>query len=192
MNIVTGSPLYKHSLSGKIVQKKGGTICGHKIEGSCAGLVAAVPTKQDNRGLPRIGTWVEMKLKLDEKFLPLITLSLYDQLVARYMAGLKFNLQSELMLHSIHSLEEAYQMALKAEEKAKWTPFRKSNNCKASNEKMVTKSKKNSAPNSQHPNPHAGKEKRKVERLDLLQVLSVSGVVKLVIAHTNVPPRKLR
>ncbi|KAA8529569.1 hypothetical protein F0562_033632 [Nyssa sinensis] len=83
-----------------------------------------------------------------------------DQLVARYMAGLKFNLQSELMLHSIHSLEEAYQMALKAEEKAKWTPFRKSDNSKASNEKMVTKSKKNSAPNSQHPNPHAGEGKK--------------------------------
>ncbi|KAA8539670.1 hypothetical protein F0562_026362 [Nyssa sinensis] len=26
---------------------------------------------RDSRGLPRIGTWVEMKLKLDEKFLPL-------------------------------------------------------------------------------------------------------------------------
>ncbi|KAA8530794.1 hypothetical protein F0562_005582 [Nyssa sinensis] len=82
-----------------------------------------------------------------------------DQFVARYMTGLKFNLQSELMLHSIHSLEEAYQMALKAEEKAKWTPFRKADNSKASNEKMVAKSKKNSAPNSQHPNPHAGEGK---------------------------------
>ncbi|KAA8543271.1 hypothetical protein F0562_021235 [Nyssa sinensis] len=136
-----------------------------------------------------------MKLKLDEKFLPLdYSQSLYqkfhwlrqcndqsvadytehfykllsrinltetdDQLVARYMAGLKFNLQSELMLHSIHSLEEAYQMALKAEEKAKWTPFRKADNSKALNEKMVAKSKKNSAPNSQHPNPHAGEGKK--------------------------------
>ncbi|KAA8515086.1 hypothetical protein F0562_018127 [Nyssa sinensis] len=148
------------------------------------------------RRIPRIGTWVEMKLKLDEKFLPLdYSQSLYqkfhrlrqcndqsvadytehfykllsrinlmetdDQLVARYMASLKFNLQSELMLHSIHSLEEAYRMALKAEETAKWTLFRKANNSKASNENMVAKSKKNSAPNSQHPYPHAGEEKKK-------------------------------
>ncbi|KAA8531486.1 hypothetical protein F0562_006161 [Nyssa sinensis] len=83
-----------------------------------------------------------------------------DQLVARYMAGLKFNLQSELMLHSIHSLEEAYQMALKAEENAKWILFTKVDNSKASNEKMVAKSKKNSAPNSQHPNPYAGEGKK--------------------------------
>ncbi|GFY93123.1 hypothetical protein Acr_08g0015190 [Actinidia rufa] len=68
------------------------------------------------------------------------------------------------MLHSIYSLEEAYQMALKVEEKAKWIPFRKEDNCKASKEKMVIQSKNNSTPNSKHPNPYVGggkKENRK-------------------------------
>ncbi|KAA8529858.1 hypothetical protein F0562_034373 [Nyssa sinensis] len=89
-----------------------------------------------------------------------------DQLVAKYMAGLKFNLQSELMLHSIHSLEDAYQMALKAEEKAKWTSFRKANNSKALNEKIVAKSKKALILSIQ--THMMGKEKRRVEKLDLL------------------------
>ncbi|KAG5562521.1 hypothetical protein RHGRI_005298 [Rhododendron griersonianum] len=101
-----------------------------------------------------------MKLKLDEKFLPLdYSQSLYlkfhrlrhhneqsvanyteqfykllsrinltetdDQLVARYTSGLKLNLQGELMMHPIHSLEEVYQMALKVEEKVKCAPFGK-------------------------------------------------------------------
>ncbi|KAA8547421.1 hypothetical protein F0562_003715 [Nyssa sinensis] len=84
----------------------------------------------------------------------------FQELAHGYMAGLKFNLQSELMLHSIHSIEEAYQMALKAEEKAKWTHFRKTDNSKASNEKVVAKSKKNAALNSHHPNPHAREGKK--------------------------------
>ena len=42
-----------------------------------------------------------------------------NQLVARYVMGLKYSLKGELMIHSLHSLEEAYQMALKAEEKLK-------------------------------------------------------------------------
>ncbi|XP_058222520.1 uncharacterized protein LOC131332354 [Rhododendron vialii] len=150
---------------------------------------------RDRRGVPRVGTWAEMKLKLDEKFLPLdYSHSLYqkfhrlrhhneqsvadytkqfyklwsrinlmetdDQLVARYTSGLKLNLQGELMMHPIHSLEEAYQMALKAEEKVKWAPFGKGDTSKALKGKTVTQNKKNSAPNSEHPNPHAGGGKK--------------------------------
>lgn len=37
--------------------------------------------------------------------------------IARYMNGLKYSLQDELSLVSPRSLKEAYQLALKAEEK---------------------------------------------------------------------------
>ncbi|KAG5531637.1 hypothetical protein RHGRI_026305 [Rhododendron griersonianum] len=83
-----------------------------------------------------------------------------DQFVARYISGSKLNLQGELMMHPIHSLEKAYQMALKAEEKAKWAPFGKGDGGKTLKEKMVTQDKKNSTPNSERPNPHAGGGKK--------------------------------
>ena len=125
---------------------------------------------RDRRGIPRVNTWAEMKLKLDEKFLPLdYSQTLYrkfhklqqradqsvadyteqfykllsrvnlhesdDQLVARYVSGLKYNLNAELMMHSLHSLEEAYQMALKAEEKLKWSLYRKAESSRSAKEK---------------------------------------------------------
>ena len=37
--------------------------------------------------------------------------------VARYVNGLRFDIQDELSLLSLRSVEEAYQVALKAEEK---------------------------------------------------------------------------
>ncbi|KAE9452329.1 hypothetical protein C3L33_15778, partial [Rhododendron williamsianum] len=83
-----------------------------------------------------------------------------DQLVARYTSGLKLNLQGELMMHPIHSLEEAYQMALKVEENVKCAPFGKGDSSKALKEKMVTHNKKNSAPNSECLNPHVGGGKK--------------------------------
>ncbi|KAK0586027.1 hypothetical protein LWI29_038243 [Acer saccharum] len=42
-----------------------------------------------------------------------------DQLVGRYLSGLKHSIYDELSLHRLNSLEEAFQMALKAEEKLK-------------------------------------------------------------------------
>lgn len=53
-----------------------------------------------------------------------------DQLVARYVSGLKFGLRGELILHSLDSLEGAYQMALKAEEKNRWGFYRKGGSSK--------------------------------------------------------------
>ena len=41
----------------------------------------------------------------------------YEKLVARYVNCLKFSIQDELSMHRVHSMEEAYQLALKAEEK---------------------------------------------------------------------------
>ncbi|KAJ8615100.1 hypothetical protein MRB53_034472 [Persea americana] len=95
---------------------------------------------RDRRGIPRVSTWVEMKVKLDEKFLPLdysqtlyqkfhqlhqgsdqfvadYTEQIYqllscvnlhetnDQLVARYVSGLKYTLKGEIIMHSLGSLE---------------------------------------------------------------------------------------
>ena len=40
-----------------------------------------------------------------------------EQLAARYVNCLKFSIQDELSMHRVHNVEEAYQLALKAEEK---------------------------------------------------------------------------
>ena len=40
-----------------------------------------------------------------------------EQLTARYVNCLKFTIQNELSMHRVHNVEEAYQLALKAEEK---------------------------------------------------------------------------
>ena len=40
-----------------------------------------------------------------------------EQMEARYINGLKFTIQDELSMHHVNSMEEAYQMALKAKEK---------------------------------------------------------------------------
>ena len=42
-----------------------------------------------------------------------------EQLVARYVNCLKFSIQDEMSINRVHSMEEAYQLALKAEEKLK-------------------------------------------------------------------------
>lgn len=128
-----------------------------------------------------------MKLKLDEKFLPLdysralnqkfhqlhqqsdqsvidyvehfykllSCVNLHesdDQLVARYVNELKYSLKEELMMHSLHSLEEAYQMALKVEEKLKRSSYRKGESSKTAREKT----KKGDLGSFDHPNPQKG------------------------------------
>ena len=40
-----------------------------------------------------------------------------EQMAARYINGLKFTIQDELSMHRVNSMEEAYHLALKAEEK---------------------------------------------------------------------------
>ena len=40
-----------------------------------------------------------------------------EKLDARYVICLKFSIQDELSMHRVHNMEEAYQLALKAEEK---------------------------------------------------------------------------
>lgn len=48
-----------------------------------------------------------------------------DQLVARYLSGLKMSIYDEIMLYHHKNLEECYQMALKAEEKLKRASMRR-------------------------------------------------------------------
>ena len=40
-----------------------------------------------------------------------------ERMVARCLSGLKFYIQDELIMHHVSSMEETYQLALKAEEK---------------------------------------------------------------------------
>jgi hypothetical protein len=40
-----------------------------------------------------------------------------DEKVARYLNGLRYDIQDELSMATIRTVEDAYQMALKAEEK---------------------------------------------------------------------------
>jgi uncharacterized protein YjbK len=40
-----------------------------------------------------------------------------DEKVARYMNGLRYDIQDEMSMVTIRTMEDAYQMALKAEEK---------------------------------------------------------------------------
>jgi hypothetical protein len=40
-----------------------------------------------------------------------------DEKVARYLNGLRYDIQDELSMTTIRTVEDAYQMALKAEEK---------------------------------------------------------------------------
>jgi uncharacterized protein YjbK len=40
-----------------------------------------------------------------------------DEKVARYMNGLRYEIQDEMSMMTIRTVEDAYQMALKAEEK---------------------------------------------------------------------------
>ena len=40
-----------------------------------------------------------------------------EKLDARYVNFFKFSIQDELSMHRVHNVEEAYQLALKAEEK---------------------------------------------------------------------------
>ena len=75
-----------------------------------------------------------------------------DQLVARYVSGLKYSLKGELMMHSLHSLVEAYQMALKAEEKLKWSSYCGGESSKTAREKT----KKGDSGSFDHPNPQKG------------------------------------
>lgn len=42
-------------------------------------------------------------------------------------------------MHSIHSREEAYQIALKAKEKSKWEPFKKIKNSRTIGENLISK-----------------------------------------------------
>lgn len=44
---------------------------------------------------------------------------LYKEKVARYINGLRFNIQDEVSMLNIYSIEDAYQYALKAEDKLK-------------------------------------------------------------------------
>jgi hypothetical protein len=40
-----------------------------------------------------------------------------DEKVSRYLNGLRYDIQDELIMSTIKTVEDAYQMALKAEEK---------------------------------------------------------------------------
>ncbi|KAH7861555.1 hypothetical protein Vadar_027701 [Vaccinium darrowii] len=78
-----------------------------------------------------------------------------DQLVARYVSGLRFDLKGELIMQHLTSLEEAYQMALKSEEKLKWSSCRKPESLK----NVTDKAEKVVAPTCKSPKPQGGGNK---------------------------------
>lgn len=51
-----------------------------------------------------------------------------EEKIARYMGGLRFNIQDELSLATPRSVDECYQLALKAQEKIRRRQEKQSNN----------------------------------------------------------------
>ncbi|KAF7113577.1 hypothetical protein RHSIM_RhsimUnG0111900 [Rhododendron simsii] len=99
-----------------------------------------------------------------------------EQLVARYVSGLKSELKGELIMLSLSSLEEAYQMTLEAEKKLKWDSYRKPDSSKGEKD-MVEKAV---AQTSERPNRK--REKTKIKEREF-RSQSVFDVVKLGIHH---------
>ena len=89
-------------------------------------------------------------------------------------------------MHFLGSFEEAYQMVLKAEEKCKWSSYRKHESFK----NVKDKTKKVGASSSERPNPQQGGGTKEQER-ELQAFSRVSDVAKKGIDHTNVQRRKL-
>ncbi|KAL6328604.1 hypothetical protein AAG906_003289 [Vitis piasezkii] len=91
---------------------------------------------QRRNGQPPIDTWDEMKLKMKEHFLPtdyeqLMYTKLFSlnkvpmwesdaQLAAHYKAGLRMEIQLEMIVAHTYTVDDVYQLALKIEEGLKF------------------------------------------------------------------------
>ncbi|KAF7142833.1 hypothetical protein RHSIM_Rhsim05G0097500 [Rhododendron simsii] len=75
--------------------------------------------------------------------------------LARALENSDRSIQGELLMHSLSSLEEAYQMALKAEEKLKWGSYRKPESLK----NVKDKAEKVAAPTFESPEAQGGGNK---------------------------------
>ncbi|XP_059632678.1 uncharacterized protein LOC132275240 [Cornus florida] len=76
------------------------------------------------KGKPKISYWEKMKSRLQEKFLPLDFAQTQndiqeteEQLVSRYVGGLKIPIHDEVEIYQVWRVNDAYQLALKVEAK---------------------------------------------------------------------------
>lgn len=111
-----------------------------------------------------------------------------DQLLVRYMSRFKYRIQGELMMHSLHSLEETFQLALKAKEKSKWSTFKKSEKSENFKDYKDVIHFGNNKGEFDHVNQRKDEGSKKKKRWEAQVVI---GVVKMVIDPMNVLKRNM-
>ncbi|XP_038704723.1 uncharacterized protein LOC120000670 [Tripterygium wilfordii] len=92
-----------------------------KLKGSARMWWLSIEEQAHRLGRPPLSDWVEMKFRLKEKYMPTdyvdaLLRELWErQAIARYVAGLREEIQHELLSISLTSVDAAYQAALRME-----------------------------------------------------------------------------
>ncbi|RVW36518.1 Transposon Ty3-I Gag-Pol polyprotein [Vitis vinifera] len=148
--------------------RKDTSLCVHKDTGlfvhSKAKLKGAarlwwhnIENQAHRTGQPPIDTWDEMKLKMKEHFLPtdyeqLMYTKLFSLKQARYKAGLRMEIQLEMIAAHTYTVDDVYQLALKIEEGLKFRVSRRPSSQIGSTFSNRTASKPLSTSNFRTPN----------------------------------------
>ncbi|RVW40465.1 hypothetical protein CK203_092335 [Vitis vinifera] len=96
-----------------------------KLKGAARLWWHNIENQAHRTGQPPIDTWDEMKLKMKEHFLPtdyeqLMYTKLFSLKQARYKAGLRMEIQLEMIAAHTYTVDDVYQLALKIEEDLKF------------------------------------------------------------------------